>query len=364
MKISDITSAIEEYAPLSLQESYDNSGMQVGDKRWEATGALLCVDVTEDIVDEAIENGINLIISHHPLLFKGIKTLTGSNYIERCIIKAASNDIAIYSAHTNMDNATKGVSCRMAEKLGLENITALASVSGMMMKITVFVPETHADTVRSALFSAGAGMIGNYDSCSYNMAGYGTFRARQGANPYCGEIGELHHENETRIEAVFPSYKKYEVVRQMQKAHPYEEPAYDIIKLENPIKNTGAGAIGELMCPMDEVDFLERIKSVFHCGILKHSALTGKKVRRVAMCGGSGSFLIEEAIRAEADVYITAEIGYHDYFRAEGDILLVDAGHYETEQYTKDIFCDIITKKFPTFAIHYTKVGMNPVNYL
>lgn len=364
MKISDITSAIEEYAPLSLQESYDNSGMQVGDKRWEATGALLCVDVTEDVVEEAIENGINLIISHHPLLFKGIKSITGSNYIERCIIKAISNDIAIYSAHTNMDNADKGVSYRMAEKLGLDNIVPLVPVSGIMMKITVFVPESHADAVRTALFAAGAGMIGNYDSCSYNMAGYGTFRAKEGANPYCGTIGELHCEDETRIEAVFPSYKKQEVVTQMQKAHPYEEPAYDIIKLENPLKGTGSGAIGELMYPMDEVDFLERIKSVFHCGALKHSALTRKKVRKVAMCGGSGAFLIGEAMKAEADVYITAEIGYHDYYRAEGDILLVDAGHYETEQYTKDIFCDIITKKFPNFAIHYSKVGMNPVNYL
>lgn len=364
MKISDITSAIEEYAPLSLQENYDNSGMQVGDKHWEATGALLCVDVTEDVVDEAIENGVNLIISHHPLLFKGIKSLTGSNYIERCIIKAVSNDIAIYSAHTNMDNADKGVSYRMAEKLGLENITSLSPISGMLMKISVFVPESHAEAVRSAIFSAGAGMIGNYDSCSYNMAGYGTFRAKEGANPYCGEIGELHCEDEVRIEAVFPSYKKDEVVRRMQKAHPYEEPAYDIIRLENNIKNTGSGAIGELMCPMDEVDFLERIKSIFRCGMLKHSALTGNKIRRVAMCGGSGSFLINEAMKAGADVYITAEIGYHDYYRAEGDILLVDAGHYETEQCTKDIFCDIITKKFPTFAVHYSKVGMNPVNYL
>lgn len=364
MKISDITSAIEEYAPLSLQESYDNSGMQVGDKRREATGALLCVDVTEDIIDEAIDNGINLIISHHPLIFKGVKSITGSTGIERCIIKAISSDIAIYSAHTNMDNADRGVSYRMAEKLGLENITTLAPVSGKTMKIVVFVPTTHAEAVRSALFSAGAGMMGNYDSCSYNMDGYGTFRAREGANPYCGKTGELHHENETRIEAIFPAYKKNEVVEQMLKVHPYEEPAYDLIKLENPVKNTGSGAIGELMCPMDEIDFLERIKSVFRCGTLKHSALTGKKVRRVAMCGGSGSFLIDEAMKAGADIYITAEIGYHDYFRAESDILLVDAGHYETEQYTKDIFCDIITKKFPNFAVHYTKVGINPVNYL
>lgn len=364
MRISDITSAIEEFAPLSLQEGYDNSGMQIGDSCREATGVLLCVDVTEDIVDEAIENGINLIISHHPLIFKGIKRITGATDIERCIMKAAGNGIAVYSAHTNMDNADKGVSYRMAEKLGLENIAPLAPVAGKLMKITVFVPLSHSEAVRSALFAAGAGMIGNYDSCSYNMSGYGTFRAREGANPYCGEVGRLHREEEERIEAVFPSYKRTEVLRQLYKAHPYEEPAFDLLKLENPICTIGSGAIGELMYPMDEMDFLERIKSVFRCGMLKHSALTGRKIRRVAMCGGSGSFLIDEALKAEADVYITAEIGYHDYFRADGNILLVDAGHYETEQYTKDIFYDIITKKFPNFAVHYTKVGINPVNYL
>lgn len=364
MKISDIIAAIEDVAPLSLQEKYDNAGLQIGNKKNEATGALLCIDVTEDIIDEAVENGINLVISHHPLLFKGLKNITGKNYVERAVIKAIRNDIAVYAAHTNLDNAVGGVNYKIAEELGLGNVSILQPSEGKLLKLVTFVPEADASRVREALFAAGSGHIGNYDRCSYNMSGYGTFRAGEGADPYCGEIGLEHHEEEERIEVIFPEYLKTGLMKRLLEVHPYEEPAYDIIRLENSWKGAGSGVVGELLSPMDETDFLEMVKSVFHCGVIKYSNLLGGKVQRVALCGGSGSFLMPDAVAAGADAFITGEIGYHDYFSAEEQILLVEAGHYETEQYTKDIFCDIITKKFPNFAVRYTKVGTNPINYL
>lgn len=364
MKISEIISVIEEVAPLPLQESYDNAGLQVGNKNNEATGALLCIDVTEDIIDEAIENGLNLVISHHPLIFKSIKSITGKNYIERAIIKAIKNDIAIYSAHTNLDNAFGGVNFKIAEKLGLSDIKVLSPIFGRMLKLTVFVPTESADEVRNSILSSGAGEIGSYDMCSYNMEGYGTFRAKEGANPYCGEIGSIHKEKEVRIEVILPDYNKNRVLKSMMQSHPYEEPAYDIIPLANSNNYAGSGVVGELIAPMNEEDFLAMVKNVFHVGALKYSSLTGKKVKRVALCGGSGAFLFDEALRVKADAFITGEIGYHNYFMADGQILMVEAGHYETEQYTKDIFCDIITKKFPNFAVQYTNVETNPINYL
>ena len=364
MKISEIISLIEEVAPISLQEEYDNAGLQVGNKNNEATGALLCIDVTEDVVDEAIQKGLNLIISHHPLLFKGLKNITGKNYIERVVIKAIKNDISIYSAHTNLDNAQGGVNFKIAEKLRLKNVQILSPHKDKLLKLIVFVPTLEADKVREAMLNAGAGKIGNYDMCSYNMTGFGTFRACEGAEPYCGEIGAIHNENEVRIEVILPDYEKNKVLNAMIKAHPYEEPAYDIIQLENANSYAGSGVVGEFDEPMEEKDFLMMVKTVFKVGAVKYSPLTGKKIKKVALCGGSGAFLINDAIRANADLFLTGEIGYHNFFMAENRILLVEAGHYETEQYTKDIFCDIITKKFPNFAVQYTSVEPNPINYL
>lgn len=364
MKISEIISLIEEVAPISLQEEYDNAGLQVGDKNNEATGVLLCIDVTEDVIDEAVQKGFNLIISHHPLLFKGLKNITGKNYIERVVIKAIKNDISIYAAHTNLDNAQGGVNFKIAEKLNLEDVRILSPQKGKLLKLVVFTPIAAADEVREAMLNAGAGKIGNYDMCSYNMAGYGTFRPCDGAEPYCGEVGAMHREDEVRIEVILPDYNKNKVLGAMLKIHPYEEPAYDIVQLENANAYAGSGVIGELCNPMDEMEFLKMVKNIFSVGTVKYSPLTGKKIKRVALCGGSGAFLINDAIRANADLFLTGEVGYHNFFMAEKRILLVEAGHYETEQYTKDIFCDIITKKFPNFAVQYTSVEPNPINYL
>lgn len=363
MKISEITDIIEEYAPLSLQESYDNAGMQTGDKNLEATGAILCIDVTEDIVDEALEKGCNLIISHHPLIFKGIKSVTGKNATERIIIKAIKNNIAIYSAHTNIDNTWGGVSHMIAAKLGLKITGVLQPQNNKFCKLAVFVPYAHVETVQNALFKAGAGKIGNYDCCSYNTAGTGTFRAEEGANPWVGKIGEIHNEPETKIEVIFPVEKKASILKALIDNHPYEEPAFDIIALENESKYTGSGVIGTIE-PQNALAFLNKIKSVFNIQSVKHSLADDKIISKVAVCGGSGAFLIPDAIQCGADIYITGDLKYHDFTTFGKSIILADIGHYESEQYTKEIFYNIIRKKMPNFAAYYPVKEKNPINYL
>ena len=364
MKIKDILNALERFAPLPLQDGFDNSGLQIGLTEVEATGALLCLDVTEEIIDEAIQKGCNLIIAHHPLLFKGCKSITGKDYVERCVMKAIKNDIAIYAAHTNLDNATGGVNFKIAEKLGLINPQILSPKSDLLYKLVTFVPQAQAEEVRQTLFQAGCGHIGEYDSCSYNIQGEGTFRALDGAQPFCGEVGTLHTEPEVRIETIFPSFKKSAVVRALVQAHPYEEPAFDIYPLANSWSQVGAGVIASLPEPIDEKEFLLKVKNIFQVGSVKHSKLRGKSIQKVALCGGSGAFLLQQAIGAGADLFISAEIKYHDYFGNDDLILMADIGHYESEQYTKELFYSIIKDKFPTFALHFTEVNTNPIKYL
>ena len=364
MKIKEIVSALERFAPLPLQDGFDNAGLQIGLTDAEATGALLCLDVTEAVLDEAIVSGCNLVISHHPLIFKGYKSITGKDYVERCILKAIKNDIVIYSAHTNLDNAPGGVNYKIAEKIGLTNLRILDEKANALVKLVTFVPAAQAEIVREALFAAGCGCIGNYDSCSYNLEGEGTFRAKEGSNPFCGTIGELHREGEVRIETILPEYKKAEAVKAVTAAHPYEEPAYDIYPLQNSWAQAGAGVIGELKEPESELEFLKRIKKTFEVGCLKHNKLSGRLIQKVALCGGAGAFLIPQAIRNRADVFITGEIKYHDYFGRDTDILLAEIGHYESEQYTKEIFYSIIRDLFPNFVVQFSKVNTNPIKYL
>ena len=354
MKIKEIVSALERFAPLPLQDGLDA----------ETTGALLCLDVTEAVLDEAIASGCNLIISHHPLIFKGYKSITGKDYVERCILKAIKNDIVIYSAHTNLDNAPGGVNFKIAEKIGLKNVRILDPKESSLIKLVTFVPSAQAEEVRNALFTAGCGCIGNYDSCSYNTEGEGTFRAQEGSHPFCGTVGELHHETEVRIETILPEYKKGEVIRALLSKHPYEEPAYDLYPLHNSWAQVGSGIVGELEEPESELEFLKRIKRIFEVGCLKHNKLTGRLIQKVSLCGGAGAFLIPQAVRSGADVFITGEIKYHDYFGRETDILLAEIGHYESEQYTKEIFYSIIRDLFPNFALQFSKVNTNPIKYL
>ena len=355
---------MEQFAPLSLQDSYDNAGMQVGEADAEARGALLCIDVTEEVLDEAVANGCNLVISHHPLIFKGIKSVTGKTYVERCIRKAIKSDVAIYAAHTNLDNAFGGVNYKMAEKIGLKNIRALQPAGSMLVKLVTFVPVAHAENVRRALFAAGCGDIGNYKDCSYSLEGEGTFFPKEGAHPHCGTVGRPHAEREVRIETVFPAYREKAVRTELFKAHPYEEPVVDLYTLQNTWERVGSGIVGELESPEAELEFLQRVKALFGVASLGHSKLTGRTIQRVALCGGAGAFLLPCAIRAGVDAFLTGEIKYHDFFGNDEEILLARLGHYESEQYTKEIFYSVIRNLFPTFALKFSEINTNPIKYL
>lgn len=363
-RICDITGALEERAPLSLQESYDNSGLQLGDANAECTGALVCVDVTPAIVDEAVTRGCNLIISHHPLIFKGLKRLTGQTLPERTVIAALKAGVAVYSCHTCMDNATQGVSWEMARRLGLDKISVLDPQPDKMWKLTTFVPHAEVETVRNALFSAGAGHLGNYDSCSYSLRGEGTFRALAGANPFVGEHGKLHIEPETRLEALVPDWCKNAVEKSLLATHPYEEPAYEFMLTGNLSKLTGSGVIGELPTEMSAEMFAKKVKETFGSPVTRCSSPTGRNVRRIALCGGSGSFLASAAIAAGADAFLTSDTKYHDFVELADSIFIVDIGHFESEEVTKSIFYHVVKEKFPTFAVQYSQTEKNHIYYL
>ncbi len=364
MRIKEIIHTIESLAPLPLQEEYDNSGVQVGDINIEANGALLCIDITENVVDEAIALGCNLIISHHPLMFKSVKSITGKNYIERCIAKALKNDIVIYSAHTNLDNAVGGVNYRLAEMLGLQEVRILSPKKRSLLKLVTFVPEAQAEYVRTALFNAGAGNIGNYDSCSYNLVGEGTFRGGENTNPFVGKIGELQYEKEVRIETILPIYKQSDVLRALLAVHPYEEPAYDFYPIANLWDQAGSGIVGVLPEPLAEQEFLYLLKDVFQLNNIMHTKMHNREIRDVAICGGSGAFLLSEAVAYGADAFVTGEAKYNDFYDVEDKLLFAVVGHYESEICTKDIFFDVISKKYTNFALYKSSFDSNPVKYL
>lgn len=361
-KISDIISLIEESAPLRLQEDFDNAGLQLGDASMEATSALLCIDVTEAVLDEAISIGANLVISHHPLIFRGIKKLTGKNEIERIVIKAVRNGIAIYSAHTNIDSARYGVSYRMAQKLGVTNVKPLVPQKGKLVKIVAFVPRDYADIVSSAMCAKGAGNIGDYDNCSYRMLGDGSFRAKEGANPFVGNIDEVHHEPEVRVEVIAALADKDAVVNAMLNVHPYEEPAYDVIPLLNDSPYEGLGVVGEIT-PVPYSDFLSKLKHTFDVAAVRYCGDETRMVKHVALCGGNGAEFIGDAVRAGADVYVTGDVKYHDFTGNSENIMIADIGHYESEQFTKDIFYELIRKKMPNFATYYAKSEIKQVKF-
>jgi len=362
--IKEVTDYLETLAPKAYQENYDNSGLLIGHPLASVKGVLVTLDCIESIVDEAIQTNCNLIVAHHPILFKGLKKLTGQNYVERTLIKAIKNDIAIYAAHTNLDNIAHGVNAMICEKIGILNYRILAAKSSILKKIVTFCPVQSAEKVREAMFNAGAGHIGHYDSCSFNLAGQGTFRALDGADPFVGEIGKLHHEDETRIEIIYPFYLETPIISAMLEAHPYEEVAYDIYPLTNEMKNIGAGMIGELETPENAIDFLKRIKAVFGAGCVKHTKIVNQKASKIAVCGGSGSFLIPDAIKAGADIFITGDIKYHEFFDADQKIIIADIGHYESEQFTRELLMSIIKKKNPTFAVRISGINTNPIQYI
>ncbi len=362
--IKDVLNCIENFAPPTLQESYDNSGVQCGNINEAATGALLCLDITIGVIDEAIQKKCNLIIAHHPLIFSPLKKLTGANYVEQLIIKAIKNDITLYACHTNADNVSTGVNHKIAQKLGLLNTQVLQPKKGLLKKLVTFCPDKNAETVREALFNAGCGNIGNYTNCSFNASGTGTFKANSTSKPFVGEKNKLHKEAEIRIETIFESYKEKLVIEALLNAHPYEEVAYDIYFLENKHPQIGSGIIGELPTEIDEKEFLLSLKDIFKASCIRYTQFLHKKIKKVALCGGSGSFLLKDAIYAKADVFITGDYKYHQFFEADNKLLIADIGHYESEQFTPEIFYEVISKKLPTFAAYLSHLNTNPINYL
>ncbi len=363
MKINEIISYLETIADTSLQEQYDNAGLITGDAGWECNGIICTLDATEDVVNEAIEKKCNLIVAHHPIVFKGLKKINGKNYVEKTIIRAIKNDIAIYAIHTNLDNVKQGVNGRIAAMLGLENCKILAEKDNTLKKLFTFAPLDKADDVRNAIFAAGGGHISNYSECSFNAEGTGTFKGGEGTNPYVGQPGKQHQEKELKIEVIFPAYLERKIITAMIEAHPYEEVAYDIIQLANFNQSVGAGMVGELAQPIDEKQFLNNLKTIFKTPVVRHTRLSGKQIKRVAVCGGAGSFLISKALAASVDAYITADIKYHEFFDANDQLLLADIGHYESEQFTINLLQEVLEQKFPTFAVLKTEVKTNPVFY-
>lgn len=363
MTIAEITNYMESLAPLSSQEGYDNSGLIVGDRKTIISNALISLDCTEEIVDEAIRKECNLIIAHHPIVFKGLKKFNGKNYVERTVIKAIKNDIAIYAIHTNLDNYRMGVNKKIGDLIGIRNPKVLSPVAQKLVKLAVMVPVSHVEEVKNALFSIGAGQIGDYDECSFSIEGEGTFKASPKANPHVGEIGERHHEKEIKLEVIVSSHKLGNAVGSLLKAHPYEEVAYDCIPLLNKNTDEGAGMIGTLEESMSEQDFLAKLKKVFNCGIIRHTSLLNKPIQKVAWCGGAGSFLLGAAKGKGADIYITGDFKYHEFFDAEKQIIIADIGHFESEQYTIELIDELLRKKFATFAPCLTEINTNPVKY-
>jgi dinuclear metal center YbgI/SA1388 family protein len=363
MKISQIILMLESIAPPALQESYDNAGLLTGDPSWICTGALCTLDCTEAVVEEAIAAGVNLVVAHHPIIFGGLKKINGKNYVEKTIIKAIKHDIAIYAIHTNLDNVIKGVNGKMADKLGLINRSILSPKSGLLRKLYSFVPHSHLNQVRDALFAAGAGEIGNYSECSFTVTGTGTFKAGNNTNPFVGEQGTRHEEPESKFELIYPAYRESAVIRALKANHPYEEVAFDIVELKNSWAQTGSGIMGSLPEKVDAEDFLHLLASAFDLEVIKHTDIVKSDIQQVALCGGAGSFLLKDAIRAGADVYITADMKYHEFFDAEGRLMVCDIGHFESEQFTVELLYDILVEKFPTFAVLKSKIKTNPVNY-
>lgn len=363
MKLEVIVKQLEALAPPALQESYDNAQLLTGNFEMEVSGVLTTLDCTEEVVDEAIRRDCNMIVAHHPILFSGLKSLTGKTYIERTLIKAIKNDVAIYAIHTNLDNVWQGVNRRIGERLGVTNIEVLTPKSGKLLKLITFIPHTHLETVRSALFAAGAGHIGEYDQCSFSQEGSGSFRGSENSKPTVGKAEKLHHEPESKLEVILPTYLKSPVVKALTSSHPYEEAAYDLLSLQNEHPRIGSGMIGELPEAMGEEDFLKHLSKTMKVTVVRHTALLQKPVKRIAWCGGAGSFLLKNAIGRKADVFITGDFKYHEFFDAEERLVIMDIGHFESEQFTPHLLAEYLLEKFHTFAVLLSEVKTNPVHY-
>ena len=361
IKVKSVVDYLEEIAPPLLQESYDNTGLISGSPEMVVSGILITLDCTESVVEEAIVKKANMIIAHHPIVFKGLKSFTGKNYVERVIIKAIKNDIAIYAIHTNLDNIINGVNKKLAEKLRLTNTRILRPIKNLQ-KLVTFVPVANTENVLNALHKAGAGNIGNYSECSFKVNGKGYFRPNEEANPIIGEKNIREEVDENRIEVIYPQHLARNIISSLRGAHPYEEVAYYMTDLQNENQENGAGLIGNLSEPMQVAEFLVHLTSSLSLSCIRHSNYSGV-IETIALCGGSGAFLLGDALRANADCYVTADVKYHEFFDAEDKLLFCDVGHFESEVGTKELLYDMLTKKFTNFALHLSEVNTNPIKY-
>lgn len=363
MKLIELTRFLESLAPLALQEDYDNSGLIIGDPKQDINKALVSLDCTEDIINEAIDNQCDLVITHHPIVFKGMKRFNNASYIERVVAKAIRHNIALYAIHTNLDNVQGGVNMKIMERLGVEEPVILAPKKNILKKLRVFVPSTHVEIVKDALFAAGAGDISNYSECSFSVKGVGTFLANEKAQPTLGSVGLREEVEEAAIEVIYPGYLERNILIAMFENHPYEEVAYDVYSLDNAHQNVGSGMIGNLPSAHSSEDFLAFLKERMNVKVVRHTRELNKPIQRVAVCGGAGSFLLQKAIQGGADVFISADFKYHEFFDAEDKIMIADIGHFESEQFTQHLLLEVIRKKFPNFAIQITKESTNPIKY-
>jgi dinuclear metal center YbgI/SA1388 family protein len=362
--IGDVVKHLEALAPPAFQEDYDNSGLITGDTNLAVTSVVVTLDCTEEVVHEAIALGANLIIAHHPIVFRGLKKLTGRNYVERTVIKAIKHDIAIYAIHTNLDNVYAGVNRKIAERIGLVNLRILKPKKETLAKLVTYIPRENADAVLGALHEAGAGNIGNYKNCSFTVEGTGTFMPTASAQPHIGESGIQEKVNEVRAELIFPIHLEAKILTALRAVHPYEEVAFYVQRLQNENQEVGSGMVGDLEVAEEPIEFLRRLKISMNTNCVRHTSIVRPEVRRVAVCGGSGSFLLQDAIGAGADVFVSADFKYHEFFDSEAKIIIADIGHYESEQFTKELISEVLREKFRTFAINFSKTVTNPIRYL
>ena len=362
--IAEVSQFLQQLAPIAYQEGYDNSGLITGNLSWEVTGALITLDCTEEVVKEAVDNKCNLIVAHHPILFKPIKKLTGANYVERTIILAIQHNIAIYAIHTNLDNVKDGVNKMIGEKLGLTNLKILAPKKETLLKLVTFIPKTHSQQVLSAIHRAGAGQIGEYKDCSFTIEGTGRFSPSENTKPFIGTANASEQVSEDRIEVILPRHLENSVLKALRRSHPYEEVAYYLNEITNENQEVGSGMIGDLEPEMETIEFLKKVKSTMGVGCVRHTSICYENIKKVAICGGAGSFLTQTAKRAGAQIFISADFKYHEFFDAENQIILADIGHYESEQFTKDLLRNVLQGKFVTFASIFSKTITNPISYL
>ena len=363
VSINNIIDLLDEWAPPAYAEDFDNVGLLVGDSSKQCTGVLVSHDCIEVVLDEALDTNCNLIVCFHPILFTGLKKITGRDYVEKVILKAIRNEIAIYALHTRLDNHPEGVNKLLSDRLGLLESKVLIPKPSGLKKLSTYVPKSDVDDVLQALHQAGAGAIGNYSECSFILEGKGQFRGNEKSQPHIGNPSEKTQVEEVQIQVVFESYLKEKIQNALITAHPYENIAYEIFILDNTLDKVGIGRIGKLAQPHTEEQFLSFVKEKLQTQLIRHSPFTRKPIETVAVLGGSGSFAISNALSQKADAFITADLKYHHFYQGGNTLLLLDVGHFESEQFIKNLIVDYLSKKLPNFAIILSHAKTNPVNY-